>query len=99
MKLNCIEKYINFVPINTPSIFTNKNKSRMKLFLLLLLFIPLVSGCQKSYGLHEVFLKDQIQCESNVTNCPEEVVVYTIKKKWIHPIIPNYQSFYDYINK
>lgn len=57
----------------------------MKHFLLLLLFfIPFVSGCQKSYGLHEVFLKDQIQCESNVTNCPEEVVVYTIKKKWIH---------------
>ena len=56
----------------------------MKHFLFLLIFIPLVSGCKKSYGLHEVFEKDQIQCGSNVTNCPEEIVVYTVNKKPVH---------------
>jgi hypothetical protein len=68
----------------------------MKIFLLLL-FIQLVSGCKKSFGLHEVFEKDQIQCGSNVTNCPEELVVYTVNKKSVnkktrfkyHPLFKN----------
>ena len=35
----------------------------------------------------------------HVENANLEKVSEAIKKKWISPIIPNYQSFYDYINK
>ena len=35
----------------------------------------------------------------HVENANLEKVSEAIKKKWIHPIIPKYQSFYDYINK
>ena len=35
----------------------------------------------------------------HVENANLEKVSEAIEKKWISPIIPNYQSFYDYINK
>ena len=35
----------------------------------------------------------------HVENANLEKVSEAIEKKWINPIIPNYQSFYDYINK
>ncbi len=35
----------------------------------------------------------------HVENANLEKVSKAIEKKWISPIIPNYQSFYDYINK
>ena len=35
----------------------------------------------------------------HVKNANIEKVSEAIEKKWISPIIPNYQSFYDYINK
>ena len=35
----------------------------------------------------------------HVENANLEKVIEAIEKKWTSPIIPNYQSFYDYINK
>ena len=35
----------------------------------------------------------------HVENANLEKVSEAIEKKWTSPIIPNYQSFYDYINK
>ena len=35
----------------------------------------------------------------HVENATLEKVIEAIEKKWRDPIIPNYQSFYDYINK
>ena len=82
MKLNCIEKYINFVPINTLNV-SHQHSNRMKLSIALFLLIPLVSGCQKSKGFHEIYLKDRIHCDSKVNNCPKGIFVLTENKKTI----------------
>ena len=44
-------------------------------------------------------LKNKIIKNFHVEKANLEKVSEAIEKKWISPIIPNYQSFYDYINK